>query len=434
MMNILPKPLLKHFTRYTHKRSCKHFMKCGSKHPTQPGYRSRVFTRWALFFVCSLSTLSSCFHDALDHDCPRGMERAKNYICQPSEDGTHQDSRQENREPTDGEYTPPTPPTRCPENPASVTFHEVLIDPEGPDEGREWVDLWVEEPGILDGIQLVIRDTLLDDPSMEIALRGEVDAESLVLVADNTSGSIEFGCKTHGGCLRNTGGVLELQSCDGEVLEQIVWGYAASDGLKSASGYSLSWCEATEQWAQSHPHPGEQEIAWRNEDQCPAPCHVPDALVFNEVLYDLEGPDGGKEFIELIGAPDTEISQITLWAINGHDGKPFIPKMTLEGSTDADGYFIVGGDEIEGRDVTLSGQLQNGPEALYLEACDGTWLDAMTYGGYSDHLEPYGEAAPELPPGQSLGRLPDGAAETGTMEDFVGMEPTLRAPNVPLED
>lgn len=424
----------KYFMSYTIKQMAKHFTKHCMKRPAFYVSPPRVYRRFPCLLLLPIITLSACFHDALDHDCPDGMKRGPNYICEPVHSpSAPQTSTEGPRAQGDGDRES-TPPTRCPEKPASIAFHEVLIDPEGPDEGREWVDLFVEEAGLLDGAKIVIRDTLLDDPSMEIALRGEVDANQLVLVADNTSEGITFGCKTHGGCLRNTGGVLELQSCEGEVLEQIVWGYAASDGLKSASGYSLAWCESEERWAQSHPHPGEHDAQWRNEDQCSAPCEVPDRLVFNEVLYDLVGPDGGAEFIELVGAPNMDISQVTLWAINGHDGEPFIPKMELEGQTDEDGFFIIGGDEIDGRDHTLSGQLQNGPEALYLEACDGTWLDAMTYGGYTDHLEPYGEASPELPPGQSLGRWPDGAAETGTMDDFVGMEPTLRAPNLPLEE
>lgn len=383
-----------------------------------------------------LSALNACFHDPLDHDCPHGMTRASNFICAPNHAPTVEEPSKDLNDPTqhipdtNSEFTPPI---RCPENPASLAFHEVLIDPEGPDQGREWIELKIHQEGLLDGAQIVIRDTLMDDPSMAVTLRGKVQPNTLVMVADDQPQSIGFGCKTHGGCLRNTGGVLELHSCDGEILDQIAWGYATSDGLKSASGYSLSWCEHTQRWAQSHPTPNAFETEWRNEEVCPGPCNVPDSLVFNEVFYDLVGPDGGGEFIELIGAPHTAIHHVTLWAINGHDGEPFLRPMILEGSTDENGYYLIGGDEIEGRDHTLVGQLQNGPEALYLEACDGTWLDAMTYGGYTDHLAPYGDPSPVLPPGQSLGRAPDGATPTGTMADFFAMMPTPRAPNVPLE-
>src|SRR5699024_7509075 len=148
------------------------------------------------------------------------------------------------------------------------------------------------------------------------------------------------------------GGVLELYDCNDEMLERIAWGYASSDGLQSASGYSLSWCEHSETWAQSQPTPGSEEIEWRNNESCPGPCVPPERLVFNEVLYDLVGPDGGGEFIELIGEPNTHISQVTLWAINGHDGEPFLRPIEIDGTTDENGFYLIGGDEIDGRDQT----------------------------------------------------------------------------------
>lgn len=396
------------------------------KHTTKTLYRHH--TKHLLMCV-SMGVLMACFHEPLDHDCPDGMTRGSNYICRAT-DGpfsmeNHEDPTEDDAQWTDDDTTE----IRCPENPALVKFNEVLIDPEGPDLGREWIELQVEREGVLDGLNIRIRDTLLDEPSMRIELRGQVSDKSLVMVADDQPDSIAFGCKTHGGCLRNTGGVVELYDCNDEMLQRLAWGYAASNGLKSASGYSLSWCEQRQEWAQSRPSPSVVDVEWRNAESCPAPCEPPERLVFNEVLYDLVGPDGGGEFIELIGEPNTRISHVTLWAINGYDGKPFLRPIEIDGTTDANGFYLIGGDEIDGRDQTLPGQLQNGPEALYLEACDDTWLDTMTYGGFTEHLTPYGDPAPVLPPGQSIGRFPDGATPTGTMEDFVGMNPTPRMKN-----
>lgn len=434
-MKQLLKNTMNHFMKHTAKRTDMHFVNLITFHLMM--WIPKRFTKHAcknVLMFTSIATLTACFHEPLDHDCPSGMTRADNYICTPS-DGVEPREAPVDSPSGAGRNEPAKPPVvHCPEKPALASFHEVLIDPEGPDQGREWVELRIDEGGLLDGMQWVIRDSLMDDPSMAVALRGKVESQQLVLIADDQPQSIAFGCKTSGGCLRNTGGVMELRDCHGEILDQIAWGYATSDGLKSASGFSISWCEPTQQWAQSVPTPGDPAVEWRNAEQCPGPCEVPDRLVINEVLYDLVGPDGGGEFIELIGAPKMPISDVTLWAINGHDGEPFLKPMILEGETDADGYYLIGGDEIQGRDFTLAGQLQNGPEALYLEACDGTWLDAMTYGGFTEHLAPYGEPSPELPPGQSLGRAPDGAAETGTMDDFFAMEPTPRAPNRPLDD
>lgn len=393
----------------------------------------RTMMRMSFMMSAALFTLTACFHEPLDHDCPLGMTRGTNFVCTPTDRPSALDASVDSPSEAGRDDLTEAPVVTCPEKPALASFHEVLIDPEGPDQGREWVELLIEEGGLLDGMQLVIRDSLMDAPSMAVALRGKTESQQLVLIADDQPQSIAFECKANGGCLRNTGGVLELQDCNGEILDQIAWGYATSDGLKATSGFSLSWCDSTEQWAQSVPSPGDLAIDWRNDTQCPGPCEVPDRLVFNEVLYDLVGADGGGEFIELIGAPNTPLRDVTLWAINGHDGEPFLKPMHLDGTTDADGFYLIGGDEIQGRDFTLAGQLQNGPEALYLEACDGTWLDAMTYGGFTEHLAPYGEPSLVLPPGQSLGRAPDGAAETGTMDDFFAMEPTPRAPNITID-
>lgn len=434
MMNHKRNETSKHFASLLCKLTRRHLVMCITRYTSKhSAKRISIWTRNYLTMCCAIMTLSACFHEPLDHDCPEGMVRGSNYICRPVDGSISMESDAELAEEQTPWTTDDTPQLRCPENPALVKFHEVLIDPEGPDRGREWIELKVERDGVLDGLNIRIRDTLIDEPSMRIELRGQASTDRLVMVADDQPNSIAFGCDTHGGCLRNTGGVLELYDCHDEMLERIAWGYASSDGLQSASGYSLSWCEQTQNWAQSQPTPGVEDLQWRNDESCPAPCVPPERLVFNEVLYDLVGPDGGGEFIELIGEPNMHISQVTLWAINGYDGEPFLRPVHIDGTTDENGFYIIGGDEIEGRDQTLPGQLQNGPEALYLEACDETWLDTMTYGGITEHLAPYGDPAPVLPPGQSIGRFPDGATPTGTMADFVGMTPTPRMKNDAIE-
>lgn len=409
-----PNHLMKHITFCTTKRSMKHL---------------RMSLQKCLAIFLSTASLTACFHEALNHDCPPHHERGSNYICRPTSDPLV-DAPAEETPVDDQPWTRDNPvKTTCPENPALAQFHEVLIDPEGPDQRREWIELSIARGGVLDGLYIDLRDTLLDEPSMRIELRGEVIDDQLILVADNQPESIAFGCDTHGGCLRNTGGVIELYDCNDEMIDSIAWGYATADGLASASGYSLSWCEQEDTWAQSTPTPNASEIEWRDPAQCAAPCKPPERLLFNEVLYDLIGPDGGSEFIELIGEPNTQLSNITLWTVNGYNGEPFLRPIEIEGTTDDDGFYLIGGEDIDGRDQTLPAQLQNGPEALYLEACDETWLDAMTYGGFTEHLAPYGDASPVIAPGLSLGRFPDGATPTGTMADFVGMPPTPRMSN-----
>lgn len=402
------------FLSYLAKRTSKHFM-----------------------ISCSIVTLSACSSGPLNQPCPENMERGDHGVCQPISSPPHFNKPPSvvgaNPNAPDRQNPSEPPPPRCPEQPASVRVHEALIDPDGPDKGKEWIELRVETPGQLDGAFVQIRPSHLDDPTFKISLAGQVELDQIVLISDQHPNSTPFACDQTNGCLRNAGGVIELYSCEGELLHQLAWGSATATRVPVRSGLSLSWCEDQQTWASSLPTPGAPELEWRDERECPPPCTPPERLVFNEVLYDLVGADGGGEFIELITEPNTPIQGVWLHGINGSNGKSLFRPMRLEGESDAEGFFLIGGEEIEGRDVTLPTQLQNGPEALYLETCDGHWLDAMTYGGHTVFLEPYGEGSPVLPEGQSLGRYPDGESVYGTMEDYRALTPTPRAPNEPVE-
>src|SRR5690625_7960304 len=116
------------------------------------------------------------------------MTRQKNFICAPN-DAPQTFTPTENApapEPVFQGVEEELPPQgRCPENPASLAFHEVLIDPEGPDPGREWAEFQSLESGVFDAMQLVIRDTLLDDLSMAVAMRGRVQPQIHTRLADD---------------------------------------------------------------------------------------------------------------------------------------------------------------------------------------------------------------------------------------------------------
>lgn len=396
---------------------------------TRSLHRQKTKHLWILVLV---SALSACSSGPLNQPCPEQMERGPDRVCHAVGDpSAHKppNSILPFPTPNDGNDPPIAPPKRCPEEPAFAKIHEVLIDPDGPDKDHEWIELLVEEDGLLDGSYVLIRHSHLEDPTMRIPLQGAVRKGELLLIADKMPDTTLFGCAFTGGCLRNGGGVIELYSCRNERIHSVAWGSATATRLAIRSGFSLSWCAEQQQWALSVPNLGSPETIWRNAEACPPSCEPPDRLVFNEVLYDLIGADDGGEFIELLGPPTTSLHGVSLHAVNGSNGKPLFKAITLHGMTDEQGYYLIAGHQLDERDQDLPTQLQNGPEALYLESCDGIWLDAMTYGGHSEFLEPYGEASPVLPEGQSLGRFPDGASTLGTMEDYQGLEPTPRRPN-----
>lgn len=308
-------------------------------------------------------------------------------------------------------------------------IHEALIDPDGPDLGHEWIELLVTEEGALDGSSLWIRNTFLDDPHFKIPLSGYVEAHSLLLISDTHPAATPFGCDQNNGCLRNTGGVIELRDCAHELVDYLAWGSATPDRQNVRSGWSLAWCDTHQRWGHAKPSPAAPTIEWRSDDDCPPPCEPPEALWINEVLYDPLGADGGKEFIELRTHPHTAVDGVRLHGINGSNGQPLFRAIPLTGRSDADGFFLLGGYEIDDRDQNLPTQLQNGPEALWLEACDGSLLDSMTYGGWSEWLDPFGPPHPVLPEGLSLGRWPDVPSPPGEASEFHGMEATPKLVN-----
>lgn len=422
---------MKHFSYRKNKRSQKqitsHFMK-------------RIIQRLSKHFIIFASTISliACSDDNGLPACPHGMHRNTLMVCTPDNTGGYPpgggpDDPSNPGDPSPGEG-PEAPPPRCPEDPASAAIHEALIDPEGPDKGQEWIELRVDQDGALDGSYLDIRHSYLDPPHHTIRLAGRVRVGDLVVTADALPDTTPFGCALTHGCLRNSGGIIELRGCDHGLLDTLAWGTATPDRLPVRSGFTLSWCPYTQRWANTVPTPGAPEKRWRNDAECLLPCAPPPFLVINEVLYDLVGADGGGEFIELLTTPNTALDGLRLHGINGANGRPLFGAIALRGESDDEGYFVIGGDEIVARAMTLPTALQNGPEALWVEGCDGTLLDTMTYGGWTEHLAPYGDASPLLPEGQSLGRSPDGAQSTGTMADFAGMSPTPGAPNGPPLD
>lgn len=395
------------------------------------------------FLTCYVMMGVSCalvFHHAgcrnapIQHACPDGMIRGDNFVCTPIHGMSSSETTYDDLTEKTTESTREKPRKTCPETSALLSFHEVLIDPEGPDKGREWIELRVLQSGAMDGSRIIIRKTSIDDEGIVIDLNGHVETDAIVLIADDQPQSIPFACDIHAGCLPNTGGVVELYDCEGNQQDLVEWGYASATNLTVRSGFSFSWCEPLAQWALSVPTPGQHEVEWRTADTCPAPCKPPENVWINEVLYDLVGADNGGEFVELISDPHTDLSQVTLWAINGYDGEPFLKPMLLEGFTDENGFYLIGGTDIDDRDATLAGQLQNGPEAMYLEACDGTMLDAVTYGGDAETLAAYGGTSPILPPGQSLGRTPNQVPRAHDMHQFVATNPTPRAINAPIVD
>lgn len=385
-----------------------------------------VFARrwtWAVMVV-----MAGCGDPSSVPACPDGSPRNEYRLCvksPPSDPAPVPDEP----EPWPSESPSPKP-KPCSIKLAEAKLNEVLIDPDGIDGGKEQLELLVTQSGSLDGLYLGIRNSHLAPVHLIVPLMGQVQVGSLITVDDLYTTSIPLGCAAYNGCLRNGGGVVELRGCEDEILDVVDWGDASATARELRSGFSLSLCGTNDQWLLSSPTFGEPNRSWRDALACPVPCARPVFFWINEILYDLPGADDGGEFIELLGPPNYQLDGIRVYGVNGGDGKPLFAPMVLQGSTDKDGFFLIAGSDYPDRDAALPTQLQNGPEALLVEDCDGLRLDAITWGGNSSLLSEYNEASPILTPGLSLGRYPNGAADRPGMENFRGMRPTPRAANL----
>src|SRR5437867_72130 len=153
-----------------------------------------------------------------------------------------------------------------------------------------------------------------------------------------------------------------------------------------------------------------------------APCAAGDRPIVAEVLYDATGDDTGYEFVELYNPSDAPYPLAGLRLEAGDGAGPGRWTLRWTGGV-ADtigprGRFVIGGAlVVPAPNVVVSLDLQNGPDAVRI-----VWPDAVTevvgYGAQAYPEYACGEPAPDVPSGQSLARIPDGANLGSNALDF----------------
>ncbi|HEY9198411.1 MAG TPA: lamin tail domain-containing protein [Gammaproteobacteria bacterium] len=152
------------------------------------------------------------------------------------------------------------------------------------------------------------------------------------------------------------------------------------------------------------------------------------AVVISELLYDATGTDAGKVFVELYGAPGTDLGGWSLRGVNGGDGSVY-KTVNLSGTIPLDGVFVIGDLSsgttlVPNADQIVSVDFQNGPDSVQLYN-GGTLIDALGYGDFTGLLfGGEGNAAPAVPSGSSLARI-NPLIDTGdNFADFAVSAPT----------
>ena len=149
------------------------------------------------------------------------------------------------------------------------------------------------------------------------------------------------------------------------------------------------------------------------------------ALVINEVAYDPEGPDAGKEWVELhnSGIWPAPLEGVRIEAGNG--SLPDQWTVAWQGGAsdwiEPGGWFVIGDSTLADAPAVLS--LQNGPDGLRLSR-EGLVLDVVGWGEleHSEYFET--RPAPNTTGAQTLARIRDGEDHDDNGSDFAASPPS----------
>lgn len=230
----------------------------------------------------------------------------------------------------------------CPVAPGEVVITEILVDPEGANEGAQWIEIFNASGRDLDlrGVSLVLGDK-----------RTTIRGDAPVVLFPGTYGVLTSGSAvpdalwSYGdrlGTMTKGGGTVSLRCGDGTSVASICYGEACGEGFVTPSE-GKSWAltggitptaeaaEDLENWAAAEPSPG---AANPEGTTCPRPPEgttaVPPAA-------------GDLSITELFPAPDE----------GGSDNEWLEIHVTAEGWLDLTGLRLVKGTDPEGPGLTV---------------------------------------------------------------------------------
>ena len=156
-------------------------------------------------------------------------------------------------------------------------------------------------------------------------------------------------------------------------------------------------------------------------------------VVISEVLYNPNGTDSGKEFIELYNNGETD-QEISNWTIESA-GTQFSTLLTLPVGTvlASKRHYLIAGSLLEGtKDLTIDFALQNGggaTDGVRLVGFQGAVIDTLLYDTpNTNNLQGEGEPAPLTAEGMSLSRAKVLDAYTDTESNIDDFSQTIPSP------
>lgn len=334
-----------------------------------------------------------------------------------------------------------------------ITINEVLPDPDGADDGNEFIELYNAgtEQVSIDG-WLIEYGTSSFSKSVE--LKGTITAGGWFLLGEANVSAAQTASLGLGNA-GSSGDALRLVDCDGTVMDTVVYGPDNSDGWVDDSGAEATSLadkpgggESLHRLTDGHdtdasaddfcvlaePTPGDAST-------CPI-CSTEgrDGLKVNEILSNPDGTDGNAEWVELVNLGTEDVS-VEAWTIEV--GKTSWSSHTLPIGTvvPAGGFLVVAGEGYTGSPDVLAvgfdlGNATTSDDGVRLIDCDGEVVDTVLYGPddgsatLDDDAGSAGTLAPTQDDDESIGRYPDGADDNDHAADWnTYSTPTPGAPN-----
>ena len=339
---------------------------------------------------------------------------------------------------------------------ANVVINELLPNPDGTDTGSEYVELYNAGASAVDvsgwtlwaGTSSLSKKAEIPGGTLIPAGGFLVLGESGVSAANVVTGTLSLGNAS------SSGDAVALRDDFGDTVDTVVYGPNNSDGFLDDAGNP----------ANPAPKPGSGQALGRVVDGvdtddsgrdfallgAPSPggsngggggdCDRADeavGLVINELLFDADGADTGKEWIELYNGSGASLD-LSGYALQSGTKSFSSDSVLPEGlMLPNGGHLLVGGEEVVGREVLLSASLPNASsnsDAVRLVDCDRTPVDTVIYGSPNEDgwVDDRGGIATSLAPkatnGASLARVSDGEDSDQSGVDFVVQGPDTISP------
>ena len=361
----------------------------------------------------------------------------------------------------------PAPPECTAGDGSTIKVNELMPNPEGSDDGFEWVELYNTGSSSvsLDGWMITWNTSESSGGGFMFGSGVNIEAEGFILVGGPSVDSADFVADMSMGNASSNADRVQLVDCDGEPQDTVIYGTPNDDGFEDDLGEVTSSpaLKPGDGKALARTADGEDtDVSFYDfvltEDATPgAPnpyiepvvCVAGEGTIkINELLPDPEGTDGELEFVEIYNPTSEEVS-LDGWGIAAHNSEfPAEPQFTFPGGTRiaARGFLVVGGMDVDEADITMDddndftmGNASKNPDGVRLVDCDEyTVQDTVLYGDATKPIEDFslkddqGTVTMAGMPrsGLTVGRIVDGEDTDDNEVDFAAnMAPTPGSAN-----